>query len=154
MLRYLSIFIQKQWLSPTAPHPQSPQTDAPHPMEWSANSHRFCLLQKGSASQCSIPICCDDCSTTDQTAQSLSVSRLTFPLLETERSSRPLSMAAAVIQASMPCFTQMGWRRCVCVAPCPRGRPGPSVPRVAGWSRRRARPARSAGERSRPAGPG
>jgi hypothetical protein len=33
MLRYLSIFIQKQWLSPTAPHPQSPQTDVLHPME-------------------------------------------------------------------------------------------------------------------------
>jgi class 3 adenylate cyclase len=48
------------------------------------------------------------CSTTDQIAQSLSVSRLTFPLLETERSSRPSSMAAAVIQALIPCLTQMG----------------------------------------------
>jgi hypothetical protein len=42
------------------------------------------------------------CSTTDQTAQSLNVSRLTFPLLETERSRRPSLMPAAVIQALMP----------------------------------------------------
>src|SRR5260370_6340840 len=60
------------------------------------------------APKCSIPICFDDCSTTDQTAQSLSVSRFTFPLLETERSRRPSSMPAAIIQALMPCFTQMG----------------------------------------------
>jgi len=48
------------------------------------------------APKCSIPICLDDCSTTDQTAQSLSVSRLTFPLLETDRSSRPSSMLEAI----------------------------------------------------------
>jgi hypothetical protein len=60
------------------------------------------------APKCSIPICLDDCSTTDQTAQSLRLSRLTFPLFETERSSRPSSMPAAVIQALMPCLTQMG----------------------------------------------
>jgi hypothetical protein len=60
------------------------------------------------SAECSIPICFDDCSTTDQTAQSLNVSRLTFPLLETERSSRPSSIPAAVIQALMPCFTQIG----------------------------------------------
>jgi hypothetical protein len=69
------------------------------------------------APKCSIPICCDYCSTTDQTAQSLNVSRLIFPLFEMERSSRPLSMPDAVIQASMPCLTQMGvalriiWRK-------------------------------------------
>jgi hypothetical protein len=34
------------------------------------------------APKCSIPICFDDCSTTDQTAQSLRVSRLIFPLFE------------------------------------------------------------------------
>jgi hypothetical protein len=36
------------------------------------------------APRCSMPIRFDDCSTTDQTAQSLSVSRFTFPLFETE----------------------------------------------------------------------
>jgi hypothetical protein len=36
------------------------------------------------------------------------VSRLTFPLLETERSSRPSSIPAAIIQALMPCLTQIG----------------------------------------------
>jgi hypothetical protein len=55
-----------------------------------------------------MPICFDDCSTTDQTAQSLRVSRLTLPLFETERSSRPSSMTAAVIQASMPLFDPDG----------------------------------------------
>ncbi|MDX6461747.1 MAG: hypothetical protein QOE55_5444 [Acidobacteriaceae bacterium] len=60
------------------------------------------------APKCSIPICFDDCSTIDQTAQSLSVSRLTFPLFETDRSSRPSSMPAAIIQALIPCLTQMG----------------------------------------------
>ena len=35
------------------------------------------------------PICLDECSTTDQTAQSLRVSRLTFPDFETDRNSRP-----------------------------------------------------------------
>jgi hypothetical protein len=60
------------------------------------------------APKCSIPICFDNCSTTDQTAQSLSVSRLILPLLETDRSSRPSSIPAAVLQASMPCSTQMG----------------------------------------------
>ena len=54
------------------------------------------------------PICFDDCSTTDQTAQSLNVSRLTLPLFETERSKRPSSMPAAVIQALIPCLTQIG----------------------------------------------
>jgi hypothetical protein len=43
------------------------------------------------ARKCSIPICFDDCSTTDHTAQSLRMSRLTFPDFETERSSRPRS---------------------------------------------------------------
>jgi len=42
------------------------------------------------------------------TAQSLRVSRLIFPLLETDRSSRPSSIPAAVLQASMPCLTQIG----------------------------------------------
>jgi hypothetical protein len=60
------------------------------------------------APKCSMPICFDDCSTTDQTAQSLNVSRLIFPLFETERSSRPSAMPAAVIQALMPCLTQIG----------------------------------------------
>src|ERR1700720_4491587 len=60
------------------------------------------------APKCSIPICFDDCSTTDQTAQSLRVSRLIFPLFEIDRSSRPSSMPAAVIQALMPCLTQIG----------------------------------------------
>jgi hypothetical protein len=40
--------------------------------------------------------------------QSLSVSRLTLPLFETDRSSRPLSIPATVVQTSMPCFTQIG----------------------------------------------
>jgi hypothetical protein len=95
----------------------------------------------------SIPICCDDCSTTDQTAQSLSVSRFTFPLFETERSSRPLSIPAAVVQTSMPCFTRSGWRRFGCTGLCPRGRPAPICRPFAGWSQRRARPTRSAGGR-------
>jgi hypothetical protein len=60
------------------------------------------------APNCSIPICFDDCSTTDQTAQSLSVSRLIFPLFEINRSRRPSSMPAAVIQVLIPCLTQMG----------------------------------------------
>jgi hypothetical protein len=46
-----------------------------------------------------IRFCIDDWSTTDQTTQSFSVSRLIFPDFETERSSRPSSMPAAVIQA-------------------------------------------------------
>jgi len=50
----------------------------------------------------------DDCSTIDQTAQSLSVSRLIFPLLEIDRNSRPSSIPAAVIQALIPCLTQIG----------------------------------------------
>ena len=41
-------------------------------------------------------------------SQSLSVSRLIFPLLETDRSSRPSSMPAAIIQALMPCLTEIG----------------------------------------------
>jgi hypothetical protein len=45
------------------------------------------------APKCSMPICLDDCSTTDQIAQSLSVSRLIFPLFDTDRSSRPSSTA-------------------------------------------------------------
>src|SRR5258708_5179372 len=46
--------------------------------------------------------------TTDQTAQSLRLSRLTFPDFETDRSRRPSSMPAPVIQALIPCLTQMG----------------------------------------------
>jgi hypothetical protein len=42
-LRSRILFIQKQWPSPTAPHPQFQRTDVLHPMEWSANKHRFCL---------------------------------------------------------------------------------------------------------------
>jgi hypothetical protein len=38
------------------------------------------------------PICFDDCSTSDQTAQSLRLSRLGFPLFETERCNRPSSI--------------------------------------------------------------
>src|SRR5258705_1896556 len=71
--------------------------------------HSFAQVRRRSwAPKCSMPICFDDCSTIDQIAQSLSVSRLTFPLFETDRSSRPSSMPAAVIQALMPCSTQMG----------------------------------------------
>jgi hypothetical protein len=36
-----------------------------------------------------VPMFWDDCSTADQTARSLNVSRLTFPDFETERSRRP-----------------------------------------------------------------
>jgi hypothetical protein len=36
------------------------------------------------------------------------VSRLTFPLFETERGTRPSSIPATVVERSMPCFTQMG----------------------------------------------
>jgi hypothetical protein len=43
----------------------------------------------------SIRMSLDDCSTTDQTARSLSVSRLTFPDFETERSSRPSMLMLA-----------------------------------------------------------
>src|SRR3981189_2577924 len=57
--------------------------------------HNFAQVRRRSwAPKCSIPICFDDCSTTDHPAQSLSVSRLTFPLLETDRSSLPSSMPA------------------------------------------------------------
>jgi len=60
------------------------------------------------APKCSMPICLDDCSTIDQTAQSLSVARLILPLFEIKRSSRPSSIPAAIIQALMPCLTQIG----------------------------------------------
>ena len=71
--------------------------------------HSFAQVRRRSwAPKCSIPICLDDCSTTDQTAQSLKLSRLTFPLFEMDRSSRPSSIPAAVLQALMPCLTQMG----------------------------------------------
>src|SRR5258706_16419549 len=64
--------------------------------------HSFAQVRRRSwALKCSIPICFDDCSTTDQTAQSLRVSRFIFPLFETDRSSRPSSMPAAAVQASM-----------------------------------------------------
>ncbi len=60
------------------------------------------------APNCSIPICLADCSTTDQTAQSLRLSPIIFPPFEIDRSSRPSSMPAAVIQALIPCLTQIG----------------------------------------------
>src|SRR5277367_4331635 len=55
----------------------------------------------------STPISFADCSTTDQTAQSLKVSPI-FPPFEIERSSRPSSIPAALIQELIPCLTQTG----------------------------------------------
>jgi hypothetical protein len=110
-----------------------------HPAKEGIHSNLNLITDK-----CSMPICFEDCSTIDQTAQSLSVSRLIFPLFEIDRSSRPSSMPAAVIQALIPCLTQIGRRRCGCAAPCPRGRPAPICLLIAGWSLRRVRPARSA----------
>ena len=60
------------------------------------------------APKCSIPISFDDCSTTDQTAQSPSSSPTILPDFESGRSSLPFSIFAAAIQASIPCFTQIG----------------------------------------------
>jgi hypothetical protein len=60
------------------------------------------------APKCSIPICFDDCSTTDQMAQSPSSSRKIFHDFDTGRSRRPSSILAAVIQALIPCFTHIG----------------------------------------------
>ena len=55
------------------------------------------LRQQFLTLQSSIPICLDDCSTTDQTAQSLRLSP-TLPPFETDRSNRRSSMPAAIIQ--------------------------------------------------------
>ena len=55
----------------------------------------------------SIPISFADRSTTDQTAQSLKVSPI-FPPFEIDRSSRPSSIPAALIQELIPCLTQTG----------------------------------------------
>jgi hypothetical protein len=44
------------------------------------------------APKCSIPICFDDCSTIDQTAQSLSVSRLILPDFEAGRPSKTVKI--------------------------------------------------------------
>jgi hypothetical protein len=41
-------------------------------------------------------------------AQSLNASPFSFPDFEMERSRRPSSISAAVIQMSIPCFTQIG----------------------------------------------
>jgi hypothetical protein len=41
---------------------------------------RTYIRRRSWAPKCSMPICFDDCSTIDQTAQSLRVSRLIFPL--------------------------------------------------------------------------
>jgi hypothetical protein len=48
--------------------------------------------------------CFDDCSTTDQIAQSPSSSPTILPDFESGRSSLPLSTLAAVIQVSMACL--------------------------------------------------
>ncbi len=53
---------------------------------------RFAQVRRRSwAPKCSIPICFDDCSTTDQIAQSFMLSRLIVPEFETDRNSRPSS---------------------------------------------------------------
>jgi hypothetical protein len=46
------------------------------------------------APKCSIPICFNDCSTIDQPAQSLRVSRLILPFFEIDLISRPSSILA------------------------------------------------------------
>src|SRR5438445_10057393 len=66
------------------------------------------MLAEIIAPKCSIPICLDDCSTTDQMAQSPSSSPTILPDFESGRNRLPLSISAAAIQASIPCFTQMG----------------------------------------------
>jgi hypothetical protein len=39
-------------------------------------------------------------------------------VFEIDRSSRPSSMPAAVIQALIPCLTQIGMATCGCAGPC------------------------------------
>jgi len=70
--------------------------------------------------KCSISICFDDCSTTDQMAQSPSSSPRILPDFKRERSSRPASILAAVFQASIPCFTQIGTATVRMRPPLPR----------------------------------
>jgi len=65
------------------------------------------LRRRSWAPKCSIPICLADCSTTDQTAQSLRLAP-SLPPFERLRNSLPSSILAADIQALMPSLTQSG----------------------------------------------
>ncbi len=94
-------------------------------------------------------ICFDDCSTKDQMAQSPSSSPSILPDFESGRWSRPLSIFAAVVQASIPCLTQIGTATVRTLPPLPRRsmithRPFPqlnsSILRDASSRRRRAQP--------------
>jgi hypothetical protein len=86
--------------------------------------------------------------------RSLRVSRLIFPLFETDRSRRPSLISAAAIQRSILFFTQTGMATVRICRPFPSRSTRTHRPLFAEWSRGRARPTRSAGGRSRAKGPG
>ncbi len=84
-------------------------------------SAEFAQVRRRSwAPKCSIPICFDDCSTTDQIAQSPSSSATSLPDFESSRSSLPFSSLTAAIQASIPCFAQIGTATVRIRPPLPR----------------------------------